>query len=149
MRDAGIKGGHFVDHKAFACVPGASCSPYFRDHWANPRESEDGFQLDGRSAPSSLVDYPFGWQILEKISLESCARCVENGKFLGCAEWGARWPIAGRRSITPITIHPKPSNTFLAALRRFEKFYGSPELSRNLFPLHPHPPTFFPAKSRH
>jgi len=128
---AGIQGGYFVDHKAFACAPNAPCSPYFRDHWANARESADGFQLDNSSAPASLVDYPVGWDTLEQISLESCARCVESGKFLGCAEWGARWPPQGPRIIAPIRVRETPSKTFLAALRRFEKYYTRPELALN------------------
>jgi hypothetical protein len=126
---AGIKRGYFVDHRAFACTPGINCSPYFRDHWANARESEDGFQLGWRSAPASLVDYPFGWDILEQISLESCARCVESGEFLGCVDWGARWPTEGPRSIAPIRVRVIPSKTFLAALRRFEEFYSRFDLS--------------------
>jgi hypothetical protein len=119
----GVKPGYFVDHRASACVPGAPCSPYFRDYWTNARESRDGFQLGGRSAPASLVDYPFGWEVLEQISLESCARCAESGEFLGCVQWGARWPSQGRRDIFPIRIQAAPSQTFLAALRRFEEFY--------------------------
>jgi hypothetical protein len=128
---AGIKSGYFVDHKASSCSPGMPCSPYFRDHWANQRESEDGFQIGERSAAASLVDYPFGWETLEEISLESCARCAETGKFLGCAEWGARWPTQGRRSIVPIRVRATPSKTFLAALRRFEEFYSHSELSQS------------------
>ena len=119
----GIQSGYFVDHKAIACTPGKPCSPYFRDSWANARESRDGFQIGGDTAPASLVDYPVGWQTLEQISLESCARCVETGQFLGCAQWGARWPLQDERSIAPINIHQSPSRTFLAALRKFEKFY--------------------------
>ena len=76
--------------------PGRSCSPYFRDHWANPRESGDGYQ--GSSAPAALVDYPFGWDVLQRIALESCARCVDTGEFPGCAEWGAEWPAQGPRT---------------------------------------------------
>jgi hypothetical protein len=119
----GIRDGYFVDHKAFTCSPGGACSPYFRDHWANARESEDGYQLDGHTAPASLVDYPFGWDVLERISLESCARCVDTGQFLGCTEWGAGWPVHGPRTIAPIRVRQTPSKTFLAALQRFEKFY--------------------------
>lgn len=141
---AGIEDGYFVDHQAFGCAPTGPCSPYFRDHWANPRESGDGSQRGGRSAPASLVDYPFGWETMEQISLESCARCAESGEFLGCAEWGARWPAQGRREIVPIRVRETPSKTFLAALRRFEEFYTprsahkivSPTLPPSLEPAH-------------
>jgi len=120
----GIQSGYFVDHKASACVPATPCSPYFRDHWANARDSGDGFQAGWGFAPASLIDYPFGWDILEQITLESCARAVETGEFLGCAEWGARWPTQGGRSISPISVTEAPSQTFYAALRRFEDFYN-------------------------
>jgi hypothetical protein len=127
----GIKDGYFVEHMANTCEPGASCSPYFRDYWANATESEDGFQLSGHSAPASLVDYPFGWEIMEQISLESCARCVESGEFLGCADWGARWPLLGQRRIALIRVDSAPSKTFLAALRKFEEFYSGVEVAHS------------------
>jgi len=120
---AGVETGYFVDHQAYACEPSNPCSPYFRDYWANPRESRDGFQANSDFAPASLVDYPFGWEILGGIALESCARCVDTGEFLGCAEWGARWPLMGDRSISPIRVSANPSPTFLAALHIFERFY--------------------------
>jgi hypothetical protein len=126
--DAGIVGGYFVDHEAFACTPGAVCSPYFRDYWANSDESGDGFERGAESRSASLVDYSFGWEILEQISLESCARCVPTGKFLGCAEWGARWPAQGERQISPIRIRENPSKTFRAALRRFDEVYANSRL---------------------
>ena len=69
-------------------------------------------------------DYPFGWETLERISLESCARCASTGAFLGCVAWGASWPEQGARTIQPIVSRDAPSSTFLAALRRFETFYG-------------------------
>lgn len=120
----GIFDGYFVDHKASVCAPASPCSPYFRDYWANPRESGDGYQASGRSAPAALVDYPFGWDVLQRIALESCARCVDTGEFPGCAEWGAEWPAQGPRTISPIRIRETPSPTFLSALRKFEEFYN-------------------------
>ena len=73
---SGILSGYFVDHDASTCAPGAPCSPYFRDSWANPGESRDGFHFGGSSAPSSLVDYPFGWDVMQRITCicKSCAR---------------------------------------------------------------------------
>jgi hypothetical protein len=120
----GIFDGYFVDHKASVCAPASACSPYFRDHWANPRESGDGYQAGGSSAPSALVDYPFGWDTMERIALESCARCVDTGEFLGCSQWGAQWPAQGQRTISPIRFSESPSPTFLSALRKFDEFYN-------------------------
>lgn len=126
----GVRRGYFVDHDAFECSPGEHCSPYFRDYWPNPVESQDG-SLDGRSSTqASLVDYPFGWENFESIALESCARCADDGRFLACAEWGGRWPELGDRVILPIRVHDQPSPTFVEALRRFNVFYAN----SNIFP---------------
>jgi hypothetical protein len=122
--ESGIIAGYYVDHRAAACTFERPCSPYYRDSWANPRESRDGFQRGHSTAVASLVDYPYGWDTVEQISLESCARCVDSGAFLGCADWGARWPRQGARDISPIQVHQRPSETFLAALDRFEAFYS-------------------------
>ena len=110
--ESGILGGYYVDHQASACTFERPCSPFFRDSWANPSESRDGFQRGARTAPASLIDYPFGWDTIEQVSFESCARCVETGAFLGCADWGARWPAQGPREILPIQVHQIPSQTF-------------------------------------
>jgi hypothetical protein len=126
----GILDGYFVDHKASLCAPNATCSPYFRDSWANPRESGDGFNVGASSAPASLVDYPFGWDVMQRIALESCARCVDTGEFLGCAEWGAEWLPQDPRTISPIRVHENPSPTFLMALHRFEAFYNPSHTAR-------------------
>jgi len=120
----GVSAGYFVDHLASACQRGHGCSPYFRDSWANADESQDGFQAGDRRAAASLVDYPYGWDEIERISLESCARCVDSGEFLGCADWGASWPPEGARTIATTRVHTLPSATFLAALDRFDRFYG-------------------------
>jgi hypothetical protein len=125
----GVMGGYFVDHRAAGCAYGEPCSPYFRDSWANPDESQDGFQRGDERESASLVDYPYGWDAIERISLESCARCVDTGAFLACAQWGAAWPAQGPRDIAPVRITARPSMTFLAALRRFDSFYGPSPLA--------------------
>jgi hypothetical protein len=123
-RVAGVEGGYFLDHDAFKCTAGQPCSPYYRDSWANPRESRDGFVAGGHAAVASLVDYPFGWSTFETISLEACARCVDTGRFLGCVKWGGAMPPIGARRVLPIQMSDAPSPTFLAALARFETFYA-------------------------
>jgi hypothetical protein len=123
-RDAGVEGGYFLDHDAFKCTAGRPCSPYYRDSWANPRESRDGFVMGRRVATASLVDYPFGWSMFETISLEACARCIDTGRFLGCVKWGGAMPPIGARRVLPIQISDAPSPTFWVALTRFEAFYA-------------------------
>lgn len=128
----GVEGGFFVDHDAFECSPGDHCSPYFRDYWPNPEESQDGV-LDGRfSTQASLVDYPFGWENFERIELESCARCADDGRFLGCAKWGGSWPGRGDRAVLPVRINDRPSPTFFEALRRFDDFYSKPKMPQSM-----------------
>lgn len=120
-----IEAGYYVDHQAFRCVKGLPCSPYFRDYWANGDESHDGFERGRDLASASLVDYPFGWESLEEIKLESCARCAETGEYLGCARWGGKWPPVGAREVLPIAAQEAPSPTFLEAMHQFEAFYSA------------------------
>ncbi|HVA65968.1 MAG TPA: hypothetical protein VNK24_03470 [Elusimicrobiota bacterium] len=120
--------GYYVDHEAANCSKGKPCSPYYRDSWALPDESHDGQNLPGHVVSSSIADYPFGWGNFDRISLETCARCVDNGQFLGCATWGAFWPLIGNRP-PPFTSAAAnvPSASFMAALRLFDSFYGMPK----------------------
>jgi hypothetical protein len=118
----GIVPGFYVDHIAFACTRGKSCSPYFRDSWPNANESQDGSNELGKVAKASLVDYPSGWDSFQTMTLESCAQCVDTGSFLGCAHWGADWPSGGR-TLFPITYSSAPSATFEKALEIFHAFY--------------------------
>ncbi|MHB2026470.1 MAG: hypothetical protein ACYCPQ_07510 [Elusimicrobiota bacterium] len=121
------KDGFFIDHEAANCSEGAPCSPYYRDSWSLPDESQDGYNLPDKTAKSSIADYPFGWTMFNQIMLETCARCVDSGQFLGCVEWGAHWPRIGNRPppFTPVASD-NPPIYFLNALRRFNAFYGNP-----------------------
>jgi len=119
----GVTPGFFLDHDAFKCAPGAACSPYFRDSWPNPDESGDGANSAKNRSEASLVDYPFGWEFFERITLETCARCADTGEFLGCASWGGSWPAVGDRSLLPASASERPSATFNEALRLFDAFY--------------------------
>jgi hypothetical protein len=120
----GVSPGWFVDHDAFKCRPGAPCSPYYRDSWANPDESADGASTAGEKRAASLADYPFGWQSFMRIRLETCARCAATGEFLGCAGWGGTWPETGPRTLRATRAAETPSPTFRAALARFSAFYA-------------------------
>ncbi len=120
----GILPGYFVDHDAFKCRPGAPCSPYYRDSWANPDESSDGESSASGRRAASLADYPFGWQGFERITLEACARCSATGEFLGCVDWGGDWPPTGPRTLLTPSASEIPSPTFLEALARFQAFYA-------------------------
>ena len=116
--------GFFVDHDAFKCSKGSACSPYFRDSWPNPDESKDGSNTAEKISSSSLIDYPLGWSEFQRITLESCALCVESAQFLGCVRWGGDWPGMGGRTLISPTVSGNPSTTFLDALARFNLFYS-------------------------
>lgn len=120
----GVVAGYFVDHDAYKCAAGRACSPYFRDSWPNPDESADGANTPRPGRAASLVDYPFGWSMFERISLESCARCVDDGSYLGCARWGATWPEIGDRLLAQPSAAAAPSPTFLEALKLFGQYYA-------------------------
>lgn len=115
--------GFYVDFDAHNCAAGAPCSPYYRDHWPLSDESQDGRNLPDSRAPASLADYPHGWLLMSRIELETCARCVETGQFLGCVSWGASWPTSGNRTLLPHVATDGPSPRFLKALERFDSFY--------------------------
>jgi hypothetical protein len=116
--------GYFIDHDAGRCVKGTLCSFYFRDSWPIADESQDGSYIRGhRPVVSSLTDYPFGWTIIESISLETCAVCADTTQIIACMKWGATWPETGVRQIHQIEGPAEPSATFIEALTNFERFY--------------------------
>lgn len=125
VKAAGVTPGYFVDHLSDKCEKGKSCSPYFRDHWANADESQDGYKKSsGDLKKASLIDYPFGWTEFERISAESCAFCEHEKKYYGCVKWSALWPLMGSRVISVPTFAGQPSKTFAQALNNFSKFYS-------------------------
>lgn len=122
--DAGVLPGFFIDHQAHKCTRSKGCSPYFRDHWSNESESSDGWVCGSNIKSASLVDYPFGWTQFESIKLETCARCDDDGRFLKCLQWGARWPENGERSIDKALQLSAPSPTFIQAFKKFLEYYS-------------------------
>ena len=120
----GIEPGYFVDHDAGKCSEEKSCSPYYRDSWPIADESQDGSNIGSTPKIASLVDYPVGWTQFQRITLESCARCVDTGEFYGCVSWGGNWPDTGERAILGPKLSAAPSPTFLASLSAFIRFYG-------------------------
>jgi len=122
---SGVSSGFYLDHQAGKCTPGKPCSPYFRDFWANAEESQDGVISKAKVQATSLVDYPTGWDLFQRITLETCARCTDSGAYLGCMNWGGDWPSIGVRSFLPVKGSDSPSSTFLEAVRLFNLFYGN------------------------
>jgi hypothetical protein len=103
-KQSGIEPGYFIDHNASLCTRGKSCSPFYRDSWANEEESQDGASTNFSKKAASLFDAPYGWERFEEIKLEACAVC-QNGeelKVLSCVEWGGKWPLIEQRQILPI-----------------------------------------------
>ncbi len=95
-------GGVYIDHDASKCKKGAACSPYFRDSWANPEGSQNGYaQGAGRVASVSLRDYPVGWENFNRIALESCRR-PEADHHRGHRESAFELFQTGARAFSPL-----------------------------------------------
>jgi hypothetical protein len=125
--ESGITGGYFIDYLGNHCVKGKPCSPYYRDHFPNSDESQDGAKENGAITPAAIVDYPFGWGVIYNISLEVCSVCVSDRiiTFLGCAKWGATWPLLSPRYIPPVEASRAPSQTFMRAFDNFNRYYSN------------------------
>ena len=122
-----VTGGYFIDYFSNNCRKGGSCSPYFRDHFANAGESGDGVNDGRRTGSASIVDYPFGWNVIYSISLETCSVCVneDGSSVLGCVKWGATWPLFSPRYVNGIEGSDGPSETFRAAYANFSGYYDT------------------------
>ncbi|MCB1037504.1 MAG: hypothetical protein KDD47_26975, partial [Acidobacteria bacterium] len=120
----GILPGYHVDHEPPNCTKGSKCSAYYRDHWSNPSDSRDGSN-DGTTAEvASLWDRPRGDKD-DIFRFETCARCDDDGSYLGCVDWG--WSADGAGKVTQASNfeHGAPTATFLAAVAKFDKYYGN------------------------
>jgi hypothetical protein len=123
--EAGVVQGFYVDHDSNVCDAAQGCSPYFRDFW-NAQESHDGSAKPGEVPhEASLLDYPYGWSLFQRITLESCAQCRDTKKFLGCVSWGGDWPAVGKRSFLTPSATDTPSATFSRALQLFDAYYAN------------------------
>lgn len=121
----GIRAGYFVDHKAAGCSKGNKCSLYYRDHWANPSQSQDG-PNDGTTAKkTSLWDRPTG-DADDVFEFETCSRCHDSGAYLRCVDWGFTADSAGKVTLSTSSEHAAPTATFNAAIATFNTFYANP-----------------------
>lgn len=124
----------FIDHDPATCRKGEPCSPFYRDHWANPQTSQEGQNLKGVSVTSSLEDAPFGWTEYEKIELETCAVCVNQSRIesykinplriMGCFHWSGEFLQVGERNVPKFKASPWPTGEFLESLARFKAYYN-------------------------
>ena len=121
-RKKGIEGGYFIDHESADCAKGAGCGIYYRDHFTNAMLSQDGSN-DGRTAVhASLFDAPAG-NADDIFEFETCARCHDTGKFLGCVDWGFTVDPQGNVTQSPAYRYKGPSATFADALKTFNSYY--------------------------
>ena len=120
----GIKPDFFVDHKAAGCQAGKKCSPYYRDHWANPTHSQDGSNDGVTPAVASLWDRPRG-DAEDIFEFETCARCDDTGEYLRCVNWGFTADATGKATASATSEQASPSATFTAGVADFDKFYGN------------------------
>jgi hypothetical protein len=121
----GVEGGFYIDHQAAKAATLASPKPFFRDYWPNDDESADGVVKNGQPVrPASMVDYPYGWDTMNRISLQACAVGRSTGTIYGCVRWGAEWPLTGPRVIFKAAASDAPTATWKQALRNFDAFYA-------------------------
>jgi len=118
----GVKAGYFVDHQAAGCSKGKKCSLYYRDHWANPTQSQDGSNDGTTPTTASLWDKPTG-DADDVFEFETCARCHDTKKYLRCVDWGFTADSAGNATLSASSEHAAPSATFSAAIAKFNAYY--------------------------
>ena len=70
-----------------------------------------------------MLDASFGWEFFESITLENCAYCVDDKKFMACVKWGGSFLTDGTKNIFPINHTKLPSKTFKGALQKFNDYY--------------------------
>ena len=59
------------------------------------------------------------------MNFETCARCDDNGEYFGCVTWGWSGDGTGGVTLKKPGGADSPSETFKAAIRTFDKFYGT------------------------
>jgi hypothetical protein len=121
----GIKPNFFVDHWAAKCSAGGKCSIYYRDHEANPSASQDGSNDGTTPEKASLADRAFG-DADDIFEFETAARCDTSGKYLRSFFWGFTADSSGKVTKSSTSEQANPSATFLAAVAKFDKYYGNP-----------------------
>ena len=121
----GVLPNYFVDHSAPNCSKGAGCSAYYRDHWANPANSQDGSNDGTTAKAASLWDRPSG-DADDVFQFETCARCDGDGSYFKCVTWGFSADSSGKATLAATSEHAAPSATFRAAIGAFDKYYGNP-----------------------
>lgn len=124
-KSKGVKAGYFVDHQAASCSKGNKCSLYYRDHWANPSQSQDGSNDGTTAKKASLWDKPTG-DADDVFEFETCARCHDSGAYLRCVDWGFSADSAGKATRSSTSEHAAPSATFNAAIAKFNSYYANP-----------------------
>jgi hypothetical protein len=121
----GVKAGYFVDHQAAGCSKGKKCSLYYREHWPNASDSQDGSNDGTTAAKASLWDSPTG-DADDVFEFETCARCHDTGTYLRCVDWGFTADSAGAVTLSASSEHASPSATFNAAIAKFNAYYKNP-----------------------
>jgi hypothetical protein len=120
--------GYYIDHAAYSCKKGKTCSPYFRDYWPNTEDgSRDGSNSAKEKKSAVLVDYPFGWEYISLIKLEACAYCRDSKLSISCFQWGGSWPLVGEAEFIIEGATDKPTRTFEQALSNFSTYYSAPK----------------------
>lgn len=131
----GVEGGFFVDHSAAAASPrtakaNPAVSPYYRDYWPNPSNSQDGSKAGKTVTEASLWDYP-GWGGKCRFSFETAAKATSTGYVYATLTWGFTVSDPAKGTVTGehADAHYAQSSTFNAALKAFNEHYKNPGAS--------------------
>lgn len=104
----------YIDHQS--CLD-HNCSMLYKDSW------KIGSNFGNNIKPTTIEDYPFGWDKMQEINLESCNYCLDNNQFYGCIQFGAIYPVLGLKTIITPTYSDFPSQDFKESVNNFNNFY--------------------------
>jgi hypothetical protein len=104
----------------------AEVSPYYRDYWANPVNSQDGSKQGTVTVDASLWDYP-GWSKNCRFSFETVAKAVDTGQVYGTVRWGFTISDAAKGIVDHEYSWGRgaPTATTLAALSSLNEYFGN------------------------
>ena len=131
----GVTPGSFVDHSAAASTPrsakaDAAVSPYYRDYWPNPKDSQDGSKKGKTIKEASLWDSP-GANVNFRFSFETAAKAADTGHIYATLTWGFTISDAAKGTVDTeyASANSAESATFTAAVKAFDEFYKNPGAS--------------------
>ena len=99
-------------------------SPYYRDYWPNPDDSQNGSKKGKTIVDASLSDYP-GSTGHDKFSFETVAVSVDTGTVYGSVQWGFTISDPAKGTVDQEWSKglTAPSANAQQALKNFNEYY--------------------------